>query len=303
MTGGSGMLARNLRDVLNARGPTEEYFFANRDDADLTDAQQTRSLISYVRPRLIIHAAARVAGFAERQARPLDFLLDNVALDGAVVRAALEGGVEQFLYVGSALAYPPTSAGIRSTERDFLRSGFKSLSSNYGLAKAVGMRLVESAAAQHHVAYRVVIPSNLYGPHDHFSADGGHVVPAALVKAHLACGSGSSVRMLGDGRDERQFTFAPDLAQWMIEVANDVSRLPALLNVGGDAITPIGEVYREAVKLAGCGSPIEQDLSFSSVATSQLIESTLAHDYGWAQATSLSAGMAQTHGWYLSNVA
>jgi GDP-L-fucose synthase len=303
VTGGTGMLARNIRDAWEAQGHQEELVCSTRADADLTDAAAVTSLFTKVKPRLIIHAAARVAGFLERRRFPLDFLGVNIAIDRNVVAAALATKVGEMAYLGSALAYPPMAPGERSAEGQFLQSGFPTLMSNYGLAKAVGMRLVESAVAQHGVAYRVIVPTNLYGPHDHYSLSSGHVIPSAFMKAGRSLEAGKPVVILGDGSDQRQFTYTPDLAAWLTRMSGDIETLPTILNVGADVVTTIREVYELASRIVGCESGIVNDLSFTSSSTPQLIDSTRAGDHLWMPGTSLSAGMALSYDWYLEHVA
>lgn len=39
---------------------------------------------------------------------------------------------------------------------------------------------------QHGRCYTAVIPTNVFGPHDNFSIDDGHVLPGLIHKAYIA---------------------------------------------------------------------------------------------------------------------
>ena len=57
---------------------------------------------------------------------------------------------------------------------------------------------------------KVLVPCNLYGPHDKFSADVGHVLGALIGKA---CLPSPSLEVLGTGAARRQFMHVSDLAR------------------------------------------------------------------------------------------
>lgn len=45
---------------------------------------------------------------------------------------------------------------------------------------------------QHGRRYTAVIPTNVFGPHDNFSLEDGHVLPGLVHKAYLAKSASSS---------------------------------------------------------------------------------------------------------------
>ena len=61
-----------------------------------------------------------------------------------------------------------------------------------------------------------VIPTNVYGGHDNFSLQEGHVVPCLIHKCYLAKRTNSDFIILGSGKPLRQFIFNKDLAKLMV---------------------------------------------------------------------------------------
>ena len=60
--------------------------------------------------------------------------------------------------------------------------------SNYGYAYAKRMLDVQTEVyrEQYGVNFVSIIPTNIYGPHDNFNIDGGHVIPSLIHKCYMA---------------------------------------------------------------------------------------------------------------------
>ena len=56
----------------------------------------------------------------------------------------------------------------------------------YAIAKIAGLKLCESLNRQYDVDYRIVMPTNLYGPGDNFNDFDSHVIPGLMRRIHEA---------------------------------------------------------------------------------------------------------------------
>ncbi|VDN30473.1 unnamed protein product, partial [Dibothriocephalus latus] len=77
-----------------------------------------------------------------------------------------------------------------------------------------------------------VIPTNVFGPHDNFNLQVGHVLPALIHKAYLAKKSDQPLVVLGSGTPLRQFIYSIDLGRlfvWALRHYNDPD--PIILSV------------------------------------------------------------------------
>ncbi len=72
--------------------------------------------------------------------------------------------------------------------------------------------------------YQCVVPTNLYGPNDNYSAESSHVV-AALIRRASELKEGESLTVWGSGSPLRQFCFTPDLALLLLWVTFDTRKL------------------------------------------------------------------------------
>ena len=110
-------------------------------------------------------------------------------------------------------------------------------------------------AAQHGRAYTSIVPTNIYGAHDNFSPEDGHVIPGLIHKCHLAKASGGDFVVWGSGAPLRQFIHASDLAAltaWALRHYASVE--PLILSVGEEeevSIRDVAGMVAEAMGFAG----------------------------------------------------
>ena len=87
-------------------------------------------------------------------------------------------------------------------------------SSNEGYAYAKRMIDVMNRcyASEYGCCFTSIIPTNIYGPHDNFSIEDGHVIPGLIHKCYLAKRDGTPFTIWGSGAPLRQFICSSDLA-------------------------------------------------------------------------------------------
>lgn len=289
------MLGSSFRAAFEkARGSFEVVAPAS-GDLDLRDQAAVRAFVDDARPDAVVHAAARVAGIAAKVAAPMDFLLDNIQMDANVIESALRVGVPRLLYVGSAASYPAEYTRPY-VESDLMTGRLEAANEGYGLSKTTALKLCEYASAQHHVMYRAVVPSNLYGPHDHFGSPDAHLIAAALSKVETARVMGEeSVEIWGDGTARREFTYSEDLADWLVGQIPTLEAWPAWLNVGAGEDHSIAEYYEMARLVVGYAGGFRYDTAKPSGVQRRLLDSSVARRLGWQPTTTLSEGMTASY--------
>lgn len=295
VTGAAGMLGRNIVERARSGRPDLEVVAVSRADVDLRDGAAVRALLTAERPDVVIHAAAKVGGVGAKVATPVPFLLDNLQMDAAVISGAREAGVGELLYIGSAAVYP--AAYERPyVEEDILTGAVESVNEGYAIAKLAGIRLCEYIARQDGTAFRAAVPSNLYGPYDHYDAATAHLIAAALGKMHAAVADGAkTVEVWGDGTARREFTFVGDLADWIVSQVGVLGSWPLALNLGCGIDHSIADYYREAARVAGFAGELVFDASKPAGVPRRLLDSSAARALGWAPTTDLATGIAATY--------
>jgi GDP-L-fucose synthase len=303
LTGGGGMLASGIAEAWRSRRPDDELTVLARRDVDLRDAAATRAAIGRAKPDTVIHTAAFVGGIADKTARPLPYLLENIRIDASVLDAVVGEEVPGYLYMASAAVYP-ASAPNPISESALFSGRLEPANEGYGLAKLTGLTAVGYAARQTGHAYRALLPSNLYGPRDTFDPTRAHLIASTIYKAHKARDARSPhVEVWGDGTARREFTFAPDLAEWVVSEVDRLAEWPAFMNVGAGVDHSIREFYEIACDVVGYGGRLAFDTTKPSGVPQRLIDSALARQHGWNPRTDIRDGMAACYSSFLSQIA
>jgi GDP-L-fucose synthase len=88
----------------------------------------------------------------------------------------------------------------------------------YGYAKRVldvHCRLIHK---QYGLDYGTVTPVTMFGPHDNFDLEEGHVIGALIHKCLIAKETSGTFEVWGDGSAVRQFVYAADVARVLVEL-------------------------------------------------------------------------------------
>lgn len=301
ITGAGGMVGRNL--IEHPKAMDWELLTPSRAELDLADRHAVAAFARAEKPELVIHAAGQVGGIQANIADPVGFLVNNLDMGRNVVMAALEAGVPAFLNLASTCMYPrDRDGGLR--EMDILTGELEPTNEGYALAKIVATRLCEYVArVRPELAYRTLIPCNLYGRYDKFDPATSHLVPAIIVKVLDAFSSGSDeVEIWGDGSARREFMYAGDLADAIWRAADDPATLPTLMNVGVGDDHSILDYYRIVADVVGWTGQFRFDLSRPAGMRRKLSDIGRQRAWGWTPPTSLRDGIAATVEFYRSKV-
>eukprot|EP01034_Spumella_vulgaris_P009161 gene9161-11635_t len=124
----------------------------------------------------------------------------------------------------------------------------------YAVAKLAGLKLAESFRQQYGLNAISVIPTNLYGPNDHYDLKNSHVLPALIRKFHEAKIQGAAtVTVWGTGSPRREFLHVDDLAQACVFLLKNYNNAePLNIGVGEDiSIKELAELVQEIVGFKG----------------------------------------------------
>jgi len=210
VTGSGGLLGLAFKKI-QSDFSNHELYFATRRDADLTDANQVRTLYKTHQPEYVIHAAAKVGGIGFNRANPAEIFYENILMNTYMIHYAYEFKVEKIVCYTSVCTFPDDVDILREE----LQQGGKPFEDNfaYGYAKRMVDIQIKAYRQQYGVNYCSVIPTNLYGPNDNFSISDGHVIPSMIHKCHLAKKNKTPLIIWGDGSPLREFVYSDDVAR------------------------------------------------------------------------------------------
>ena len=296
VAGHRGMVGSAVCRALNGKA---DIVTRTRTELDLTDRAAVREFFHDERPARVVDAAARVGGIAANSSHPVEFFLQNVAIQNNLIEAAADFGVEKFLFLGSSCIYPKL-APQPIHEDSLLTGALEPTNEAYALAKISGIRLCQYYARQYGKRFISAMPTNLYGPGDNYDLESSHVLPALIRKFHEAkIADAPEVVVWGSGKPRREFLHADDLAAACVFLLERHDNPEEIINIGcGEDVTiaELAEIISEAVGYRG---QIRFDASRPDGTPRKLLDISRIRALGWSPRIPLREGIAATYQTFL----
>ena len=288
-------LARTLTD--QGKG---ELLLPNRQQLDLADPITVTHWMKEHRPDVVFLAAAKVGGIAANSNFPVDFLLDNLAIEINLIKAAYELGVEKLIFLGSSCIYPK-HAEQPIKETSLLTGALEPTNEWYAIAKIAGIKLCQAYRTQYGCDFISAMPCNLFGKNDNFDLETSHVLPALMRKFHDAkTNKADKVWVWGSGTPLREFLYVDELANALVFVAENYSELEHI-NIGAEKEISIKELAELIAQIVGFKGEICFDSSKPDGTLRKMMDCSKLSKLGWRPQLSLQAAISETYKWYCDN--
>jgi GDP-L-fucose synthase len=163
-------------------------------------------------PEYVFLAAAKVGGILANDTYPAEFMEQNLAIQNSVIHESWRAGVKRPLFLGLSCIYPRDCP--QPIKEEYLLTGrLESTNWAYAIAKIAGIEMCWPYNRQYGTRYLAVMPTNLYGPGDHYDLQSSHVLPALIRKMHKAKERGiPEVIVWGTGSPRRELLYSEDMA-------------------------------------------------------------------------------------------
>ncbi|MGN6446077.1 GDP-L-fucose synthase family protein [Amnibacterium sp.] len=296
VAGHRGLVGSAIVRKLEVEG-FEDVIGRTSAELDLKDRDATFAFFRETKPKVVVLAAAKVGGILANSTYPVDFLSDNLRIQTNVMDAALEQGVERFLFLGSSCIYPKFAP--QPIKEDSLLTGhLEETNDAYAIAKIAGILGVQSVRKQYGLPWISAMPTNLYGPNDNFSPKGSHVLPALIRRYDEAVKSGATtVTNWGTGAPRREFLHVDDMADACLHLLEHYDGA-AQVNVGTGTDVTIREVAETIADVVGFTGVTEWDTTKPDGTPQKLLDVSKLAGAGWNARISLVDGIGSTVGWY-----
>ena len=295
VAGSTGLAGSAISAAFSAQG--HQVIGLNRSVVDLMDGAATQQFFINTKPDLVVDAAAKVGGIGANNTFPVEFLADNITIQGNLMNAAHAAKVEKFVFLGSSCIYPRDCA--QPIKEEYLMTGpLEATNSAYAIAKIAGIELINSYRKEYGTRWISLMPTNLYGPRDNFDLAASHVLPAFIRRFVDAAETGAEkVVLWGSGSPLREFLHVDDLAQAVV-VASEKYDSSLHLNVGTGEDLSIKELAGVVAKSAGFSGEIEWDSSKPDGTPRKVLDVSRIKALGWKPTITLEEGVASTIAWY-----
>lgn len=278
------------------------------DQLDLTNQDAVEQLFEKESPEYVILAAAKVGGILANNTYPGQFIYQNLAIQTNVIHAAWRVGVKRLLFLGSSCIYPRDCA--QPIKEEYLLTGpLETTNRPYAVAKIAGIEMCWAYNREYGTKFLAVMPTNLYGPGDHYDLATSHVIPALIRKMHEAkVSSAPTATVWGSGRPRREFLFSDDMADACVYLLNlsDLkfqSMLAAdradgvapVVNIGVGEDRTIAELAQLVADVVGFRGELVFDASKPDGTPRKLLDSSRIGEVGWRPRITLQEGIRRAY--------
>jgi GDP-L-fucose synthase len=296
IAGHRGMVGSAIKKKLESEG-FKNLLVKTSDELDLRNQEAVHNLFEKEKPEYIFFAAAKVGGILANNTYRADFIYENLMIESNVIHAAWKSAVKKLMFLGSSCIYPKLAP--QPLKEEYLLTGqLEYTNEPYAIAKIAGIKLCDSFRAQYGCNFISVMPTNLYGPNDHYDLKNSHVIPALIRKFHDAKKNREPfVTIWGTGKPKREFLHVDDVADacyFLMENYND----PGLVNVGAGTDLSILDLAKLIARITGFKGRIERDLSKPDGTPRKLMDVSKINAMGWKASISLEEGIRPVYAEY-----
>jgi len=299
LAGHSGLVGSAIHRVLIAQG-FRQIVVKPSNQLDLRRQTEVESFFAVEKPQIVVIAAARVGGIMANSTFPVDFLYDNLMIDTNLIQSSFQNGVQKLLFLGSSCIYPKF-APQPIKEEHLLTGSLEPTNEFYALAKIAGIKLCQAYHQQYGTSFICAMPTNLYGPGDHYDLQTSHVLPALIRRFHEAKANGAEeVVLWGTGSPRREFLFVDDLAEACLFLLDNYED-SQFINIGtGEGLT-IRELAEIVARIVGFEGRLAFDPSKPDGTPRKLLDVSRIQALGWKAKTPLEEGIKRAYRWFLEN--
>ncbi|MBI3543884.1 MAG: GDP-L-fucose synthase, partial [Deltaproteobacteria bacterium] len=241
-------------------------------------------------PEYVFDCAAKVGGIKANMDAPAEFLYLNLQIQNNVFEAARLSGVKKLLFVGSSCIYPK-QAECPIREESLLTGPFEPTNEGYAIAKVAGVRMCQYYRKQYGSNYIAAIPTNLYGPGDHYDLNKSHLLPALIRKTHEAKLAGrDSIEVWGSGKPRREFMTSDDCADALVFLMRKYEGAEPI-NVGTGVDHTILELAETVARVLGARVSFKLDATKPDGMMRKVVDVSRLTELGWKSRIALEDGI------------
>ena len=310
IAGYKGMVGSALLRFL--KNHENEIITKDRKELDLLNQEEVKNFFKNEKIDQVYLAAAKVGGILANNTYPASFIFENLMIEANVIHSSFLSGVKKLLFLGSSCIYPRV-ANQPMKEEELLGGKLEQTNEPYAIAKITGIKMCESYNRQysksHHIDYRSIMPTNLYGPGDNYHPENSHVIPGMIYRFHEAKTKNlPHVTIWGTGKPMREFLHVDDMARASIHVMNinkkiydqNTSPMCSHINVGSGEDFTINELAENIKDVVGYKGDIKFDSTKPDGSPRKFLDSTKIKKLGFKTKISLKEGLIKTYKEYVN---
>ena len=300
IAGHRGMVGSAIKKKLEQEG-FSNLVYRTSAEMDLRNQDAVHSFFEKEKPDFVFLAAAKVGGILANDTFRADFIYENLMIESNIIHASWKSEVKKLMFLGSSCIYPKMAS--QPLKEEYLLTGLlEHTNEPYAIAKIAGIKMCDAFRAQYGCNYISVMPTNLYGPNDHYDLKNSHVLPALIRKFHEAkINKEPFVTIWGTGEPKREFLHVNDLAEACLFLMENYNE-PGLVNVGTGVDLSILELAQLISGITGYKGEIRKDISKPDGTPRKLMDVSKLKSMGWTAKIHLEEGIRSVYAEYLKSM-
>ena len=293
ITGHTGLVGSALVKRLEFLG-YKNIILKSREQLDLRVQSKVENFFKNKKIDAVINAAGTVGGILVNSKYKAEFIYNNLSIQNNIIHSCYINKIKNLIFLGSSCIYPGNTKNPIK-ENQLLTGPLEKTNEPYAIAKIAGIKMCESYNFQYGTNFKCLMPCNLYGPNDNYDLKSSHFLPALISKIHNAKIRGKKkVVIWGSGKPKRELMYVDDLADACIYFLSRKTK-ETLINVGTGKEMTILNYAKFIIKELNMKISIVLDKSKPNGTIRKIIDSSVAHKYGWRAKTSFKDGFALTY--------
>jgi GDP-L-fucose synthase len=301
VAGHKGLVGSAIIRKLKKKG-YKNIIFRSKKQLDLKNQKKVLSFLKVNKPDFIFIAAAKVGGIYSNDKYRAEFIFDNLSIQTNLIHSAYLCGIKDLIFLGSSCVYPRNCK--QPIKESYLLTGeLEKTNDAYAVAKIAGIKMCESYNIQYKTNYKCLMPTNTFGPNDHYNALNSHFLPALIKKVHdLKLNNKKELTLWGNGLAKREVIYVDDIADACIFFMKK-NFLGTILNIGTGKDFSIKQYAKIILNkiIPKNKIKIRYDLSKPNGTPRKVLDIKLANKYGWKPKTKLDEAITKTYKNFLEN--
>lgn len=297
ITGGTGMVGRNLKEQLENMG-FEMLLCPSKEELNLIDAKETEDYIKKNNPDFVFHLAGLVYGLGGNLKHQLDSLYNNSLINLNLLNALRFVDVKKVFFAGTVASYPYPYKSLPLTEDQLFFGKPHFGEYGYAAAKNLGYQFLELLNKENRVDYCIGLFTNMFGEYDRFDEKNGHVIPSLISKLYFAKKNNESFKVWGNNKTSRDFLYVKDAVKAVIFLMDNFT---GTINISSGQETSLEEIVNNLISAAEFKVEIEWDKNAPVGIEKRSVDNTKLKELGFNNFTDLNKALDISYKWYESN--
>ena len=287
--GASGLVGSGIEDALRGSRALKHILAPTHKEVDLLDLESITSYFSKMQPDIVIMAAGQVGGILFNVETQHEQFRINFKMNFNLIEACLLSKIDNLYLLSSSCIYPE-SANIPMFEKDIFNGLPHSTNEGYAIAKSAAVRQVLLYRRIYGLNWKVLVPTNIYGPNDNFN-ERAHVIPHLILKVSESMKlKNREITVAGDGTPIREFLLNTELGnavRHLIETNVDFD----ILNISSGEPVKISSLVEMICEIFKFEGEVFFDHSLPNGHPNKTLDIRLLNEIGWFNQVKLQDGL------------